>query len=272
MRTASSMARRGRARRPAGGVRAAAVGRMPEVDHRAHQHPLQDIDGWSQAHDRRHRELRRRSGGRGALPRGDRRHRCGDRRHASRVRKTPNHAAQRDDRRRHAGRACAPTSSSRSAAVRTSRARRSPARSGRCSRIPSSSRSCATARSMAAGVRGVRALDLADRHVAAAHRQGRGRRRRRSRAGGPRVPDVRLGESRRGAFRRCRQFDLTRDTGKSIAFGAGPHFCAGAAASRAMVADVALPSVFARLKGLRLDQASRCASAAGRSAACSICR
>ena len=50
------------------------------------------------------------------------------------------------------------------------------------------------------------------------------------------------------------KFDLTRDTAKSIAFGAGPHFCAGAAASRAMIADVALPSVFARLKGLRLDE------------------
>ena len=49
------------------------------------------------------------------------------------------------------------------------------------------------------------------------------------------------------------RFDLTRDTAKSIAFGAGPHFCAGAAVSRAMIADVALPSVFARLKGLRLD-------------------
>jgi cytochrome P450 len=49
------------------------------------------------------------------------------------------------------------------------------------------------------------------------------------------------------------KFDLTRDTSKSIAFGAGPHFCAGAAASRAMIADVALPSVFARLKDLRLD-------------------
>jgi cytochrome P450 len=49
------------------------------------------------------------------------------------------------------------------------------------------------------------------------------------------------------------KFDLTRDTAKSIAFGAGPHFCAGAAASRAMIADVALPTVFARLKGLRLD-------------------
>ena len=49
------------------------------------------------------------------------------------------------------------------------------------------------------------------------------------------------------------RFDVTRDTSKSIAFGAGPHFCAGAAASRAMIADVALPSVFARLKSLRLD-------------------
>src|SRR3954451_21000847 len=55
-------------------------------------------------------------------------------------------------------------------------------------------------------------------------------------------------------FANADRFDLTRDTSKSIAFGAGPHFCAGAAASRAMIADVALPSVFARLKGLRLDE------------------
>jgi cytochrome P450 len=48
-------------------------------------------------------------------------------------------------------------------------------------------------------------------------------------------------------------FDITRDTSKSIAFGAGPHYCAGAFASRAMVADVALPSIFSRLKNLRLD-------------------
>ncbi|MEW6644792.1 MAG: cytochrome P450 [Pseudomonadota bacterium] len=47
-------------------------------------------------------------------------------------------------------------------------------------------------------------------------------------------------------------FDVSRDAGKSIAFGAGPHFCAGAFASRAMVADVALPTVFARLKNLRI--------------------
>jgi len=49
-------------------------------------------------------------------------------------------------------------------------------------------------------------------------------------------------------------FDVRRDAGKSIAFGAGPHFCAGAFASRAMVADVALPTVFARLKNLRIDE------------------
>ena len=50
------------------------------------------------------------------------------------------------------------------------------------------------------------------------------------------------------------RFDITRDTSKSIAFGAGPHYCAGAFASRAMVADVALPSLFSRLPGLRLDE------------------
>ena len=49
------------------------------------------------------------------------------------------------------------------------------------------------------------------------------------------------------------EFQVTRDTRKHIAFGAGPHFCAGAFASRALVADVALPMIFERLDGLRLD-------------------
>jgi cytochrome P450 len=53
-------------------------------------------------------------------------------------------------------------------------------------------------------------------------------------------------------FERADEFDLSRDTSKSIAFGAGPHFCAGAWASRAMVANVALPTIFARLKNLRI--------------------
>ena len=55
-------------------------------------------------------------------------------------------------------------------------------------------------------------------------------------------------------FDRADRFDVTRDIAKSVAFGAGPHFCAGAWASRAMIAEVALPSAFARLEGLRLDE------------------
>ena len=46
------------------------------------------------------------------------------------------------------------------------------------------------------------------------------------------------------------RFDITRDTQKSIAFGAGPHYCAGAFASRAMVADVALPEHLRAIEGL----------------------
>jgi cytochrome P450 len=49
-------------------------------------------------------------------------------------------------------------------------------------------------------------------------------------------------------------FDVRRDASKSIAFGAGPHFCAGAWASRAMVADVALPAIFKRFPKLRLAE------------------
>ncbi len=52
-------------------------------------------------------------------------------------------------------------------------------------------------------------------------------------------------------FERADQFDVRRDTSKSVAFGAGPHFCAGAWASRAMIADVALPTVFARAESSR---------------------
>lgn len=51
------------------------------------------------------------------------------------------------------------------------------------------------------------------------------------------------------------QFDIHRVTKKHIAFGAGPHFCAGAFAARALVADVALPMLFARFPDLALDDA-----------------
>lgn len=49
------------------------------------------------------------------------------------------------------------------------------------------------------------------------------------------------------------RFDLDRaDSGAHIAFGAGPHYCAGAAASKALIAEVALPALFERLEGVRL--------------------
>ncbi len=49
------------------------------------------------------------------------------------------------------------------------------------------------------------------------------------------------------------RFDLTRDASNHIAFGAGPHFCAGAWASKALVAEVALPLAFEYLPGMRLE-------------------
>ena len=49
------------------------------------------------------------------------------------------------------------------------------------------------------------------------------------------------------------QFDVTRDTRPAMAFGAGPHFCAGAAISRSLIAEVALPMVFERLPNLRFQ-------------------
>ena len=54
-------------------------------------------------------------------------------------------------------------------------------------------------------------------------------------------------------FANPQKFDAARDNQKSIPFGAGPHFCAGAAASRCLVAEVAVPKIFDRLAGLRLD-------------------
>ena len=57
-------------------------------------------------------------------------------------------------------------------------------------------------------------------------------------------------------FDRADLFDATRDTKMSLTFGAGPHFCAGAAASRSLVGDIALPMIFDRLDGLRLDESA----------------
>ncbi|WP_167645062.1 cytochrome P450 [Mameliella alba] len=53
-------------------------------------------------------------------------------------------------------------------------------------------------------------------------------------------------------FERPEVFDVTRDTRPSLAFGAGPHFCAGAPASRSLIAEVALPMLFERFPGMEL--------------------
>ena len=53
-------------------------------------------------------------------------------------------------------------------------------------------------------------------------------------------------------FDRADHFDITRDTSAAIPFGAGPHFCAGAAAARALVADYAVPMILERFPNLHL--------------------
>ncbi len=47
-------------------------------------------------------------------------------------------------------------------------------------------------------------------------------------------------------------YDIHQDISAAISFGAGPHFCAGAWISRALIAEVALPMLFERLPDLAL--------------------
>ena len=58
-------------------------------------------------------------------------------------------------------------------------------------------------------------------------------------------------------FEHADRFDVSRDVSQAISFGAGPHFCAGAWASRTMVGEVALPRFFERTgnPGLAGDEA-----------------
>ena len=53
------------------------------------------------------------------------------------------------------------------------------------------------------------------------------------------------------------KFNITRDCKDSIAFGAGPHFCAGAWASKALITEVVLPIIFDMLPNLRLNPVFR---------------
>lgn len=48
------------------------------------------------------------------------------------------------------------------------------------------------------------------------------------------------------------RFDITRNTSAAIPFGAGPHFCAGAAASRCLITEIALPMLFEAAPNLAL--------------------
>lgn len=49
------------------------------------------------------------------------------------------------------------------------------------------------------------------------------------------------------------RFDINREKKPHIAFGGGPHFCAGAWVARAQVGEIALPTLFRRLPGLALN-------------------
>ena len=49
-------------------------------------------------------------------------------------------------------------------------------------------------------------------------------------------------------------FDISRDNGPSISFGAGPHFCAGAWISKTLIAEVALPLFFSHFSNLYLKK------------------
>ena len=53
-------------------------------------------------------------------------------------------------------------------------------------------------------------------------------------------------------FTNSDQFDLERDCSKSIHFGAGPHYCAGASIASTMISLVALPKLFAAFPKLKL--------------------
>ena len=53
-------------------------------------------------------------------------------------------------------------------------------------------------------------------------------------------------------FERPNEYDLSRDPSRHIAFGAGPHFCAGAPVAKTLVAQVALPKLFQHLNDLAL--------------------
>ena len=216
----------------------------------------QDMDAWSQAMIDGIANYSGDKADRGALPCRDRGHRCRDRRHDPGGDKTPQHLD--------------PQRAARSRPADRERARQyqacdlgRPERAARRHRRHGVGAADAS-RAARAGARAEKQNgSTCSRNMRAGSRRSGCRRAAspsRGRIGGVDfAPEDRVffmfGSANRdeACFRDPDSFDITRDTAKSIAFGAGPHYCAGAFASRAMVADVALPSIFARLKGLRLD-------------------
>ena len=53
-------------------------------------------------------------------------------------------------------------------------------------------------------------------------------------------------------FENPESFNISQDCTQAISFGAGPHFCAGAWISKCLIAEVVLPKLFHRFRGLRL--------------------
>ena len=53
-------------------------------------------------------------------------------------------------------------------------------------------------------------------------------------------------------FKKADEFDPYRNTSEAITFGAGPHFCAGAWAAKALIVDVALPMFLQHFPNLTL--------------------
>ena len=54
------------------------------------------------------------------------------------------------------------------------------------------------------------------------------------------------------AFENPDVFDPYQNNSKAITFGAGPHFCAGAWASKCLIAEVAIPMLFRRFASLKI--------------------
>ena len=50
------------------------------------------------------------------------------------------------------------------------------------------------------------------------------------------------------------KYDIKRDKSKSIHFGAGPHYCAGASIATTMISQVALPKFFERIPDIKLSK------------------